>query len=505
VAVGGDELRRQYALERAEKTARIGLLASSVAVLVLAYMVYQDVVLLELQGTLGWRLLGILASTAYLAVLLVFRPSSPKVVLPLHALFLGAIVGQAAGFNFVVFIHPQPVPGASVGAVGALMVALFAAFVFAAGTRRLLPAIVVPPLVVLLASYLWQGSLTDDQWALYINPVIAAIVICIFAFPQEETHYNEFAMRTWAFQRKKELEARLAELRQLNARLAREIERRHKLELKLQEHTEELAQANLSLEKEVTERKETAAMLEHYAQTLRRSNEMLREFSYVASHDLKEPLRTLSGFLGLIRKRLDAGEGTDEKLATYMDHAEGASRRMTALIDGLLSYSRLDTHTDAFGPVNLGEVVDTVLQNLAAALEESDATVDVASLPSVHADAGQMVQLFQNLLSNVLKYRRPGVPPVARVRWRQLDASLAEVQVEDNGMGIQPEHRERVFQIFQRLQSASHSEGTGIGLAICKRIVERHGGTIRVSSSPGGGATFSFTLPTMSASVGTIE
>jgi PAS domain S-box-containing protein len=243
--------------------------------------------------------------------------------------------------------------------------------------------------------------------------------------------------------------------------------------------------------RDITERKQAEDALAQRAQELARSNAELEQFAYVASHDLQEPLRMMASFARLLEKRhrgqLDAD--ADEFIAYIVDGAT----RMQRLIGDLLAYSRVGRRGKEFAPTDCTAVVEAACANLRAAIEESGAAVACGPLPTVIADDVQLVQFFQNLIGNAIKFRgdRPIQVRVGAERW----GHEWRFWVRDNGIGIEPQHRERIFLIFQRLHGRAQYPGTGIGLAICQRIVERHGGRIWVESEPGQGSTFYFTLP----------
>jgi len=226
---------------------------------------------------------------------------------------------------------------------------------------------------------------------------------------------------------------------------------------------------------------------------LQHTNEDLRQFSYVASHDLKEPLRMVSSFLGLIEKRLNGKVKEDQELKEFINYAVDGTQRMDVLINDLLSYSRVNTHQKPFEKVNLKEVLDVAKINLKVYIEENNAIINAKKLPTVKADLNQMIQLFQNLISNAIKYRSKDTIPVINISSDRVDGKV-RVSITDNGIGIAPEYHERIFQVFQRLHSRAEYEGTGVGLAICKRIVDRHGGAITIDSVKGEGSTFHFSF-----------
>ncbi|WP_245986792.1 sensor histidine kinase [Azospirillum thermophilum] len=249
----------------------------------------------------------------------------------------------------------------------------------------------------------------------------------------------------------------------------------------------------LSLVHDITERRRAEEALRRKTAELERSNEELEAFAYVASHDLRQPLRVINSYLTLLERSL-AGK-LDEETGEFIGFARDGAQRMDRLIVDLLEYSRVGRRTRAFRPVPLGQVVETALLNLQVAVEECGARVQVQDdLPTVSGDEVELVRLLQNLIGNAVKYRLPDRAPVVEVTCAA-DGGGWRLGVRDNGIGIAPEHRDRVFGIFQRLHRRDEYEGTGVGLAICKKIVEHHGGRIWLESVPGEGSAFFFSLP----------
>jgi PAS domain S-box-containing protein len=242
---------------------------------------------------------------------------------------------------------------------------------------------------------------------------------------------------------------------------------------------------------DVTDRRRAEEALEQRAQELARSNADLAQFAYVASHDLKEPLRAVSGCVGLLNVYYEGK--LDERSGEYMTHIVEGAARMETLISGLLAYSRVGTQGGELQPVESAKALGTALQNLAASVEENGAVVTHDALPAVNGDLPQLVSLFQNLIGNALKFRQKA-PPRIHVS-AERNGTHWRFSVRDNGIGIAPQYFERIFRVFQRLHTRREYPGTGIGLAICKKIVERHGGRIWLESLPGEGATFYFSLP----------
>lgn len=229
---------------------------------------------------------------------------------------------------------------------------------------------------------------------------------------------------------------------------------------------------------------------------LERSNVELQEFAFVASHDLQEPLRKILTFGERLRSRY--GERLDERGLDYLQRLERSAVRMQSLLDGLLLYSRVQTQDRPFEPVNLTAVLHAVLSDLEAQIERVNGRVTVQPLPTIEADATQMRQLFQNLISNALKFHRPGVAPEVDVRGERVDVNgrdLLEIHITDNGIGFEPQDGERIFGVFQRLHGREAYEGSGLGLAICRKIVLRHYGHVAAHSIPDNGATFVVQLP----------
>lgn len=224
---------------------------------------------------------------------------------------------------------------------------------------------------------------------------------------------------------------------------------------------------------------------------LRRSNAELEQFAYVASHDLQEPLRMVANYTELLAQRY--GGQLDERADKYIRYASEGARRMQRLVADLLAYSRVGSQGKALAPVDAQDVMAAVIHGLQRLLREAGGTVESDPLPRVMADEGQLHQLLQNLVSNAIKFRAEA-PPRVRVQARP-DGMRWIFSVSDNGIGIDMQYAQRIFQMFQRLHEQGRYEGSGIGLAIAKRIVERHGGTIWIDSAPGRGSTVSFSLP----------
>lgn len=275
-------------------------------------------------------------------------------------------------------------------------------------------------------------------------------------------------------------------------KLQKELEHLNKtLEDRVKQRTRLLEATNRGLEEEVSRRRRAESSLAEYGQELERSNQELQDFAYVASHDLQEPLRKIQAFGNLLEAEYkdQLGEGKD-----YLDRMRGAAARMSILIEDLLAFSRVSTKAQPPQAVSLDRVVDDVVSDLEASITERGGKVDVGKLPVVEADPTHMRQLFQNLIGNALKFHKPDQSPLVKVSAKSR-SGWSEIEVSDNGIGFDDKYTDRIFAVFQRLHGRDKYDGTGIGLAVCRKIVERYGGTITAKSRKGEGATFTVKLP----------
>ena len=277
------------------------------------------------------------------------------------------------------------------------------------------------------------------------------------------------------------------------------------LEDRVAARTAELSQANAKLTEEIAERRRAEEDLQRFADELERSNRELQDFAYVASHDLQEPLRKIQAFGDRLHAK--CGEALSEQGQDYLRRMQNAASRMQSLITDLLMFSRVTTQAKSFTLVDLGQVTREVVSDLEVHIEALGAQVQVGELPTIEADPMQMRQLVQNLISNALKFHRLDVSPVVTIEARGFEAepsqstelaaspSLCQLTVSDNGIGFDEKYLDRIFTVFQRLHGRSAYEGTGVGLAVCRKIVERHQGCITARSRPDQGAVFVVTLP----------
>lgn len=262
----------------------------------------------------------------------------------------------------------------------------------------------------------------------------------------------------------------------------------------------------LTSTRDITERVRAEEDRKHTNAELRRRNRELEDFAHIASHDLREPLRKVRSFAELMRE--DYAEAVDETGRYYLERMEDGAKRMSRLVSGLLDLSRVTTQGNPFRPVALEEIAATVRTDLEACIEDTGGRVEIGRLPRLEADSTQMRRLLQNLVGNALKFHREEVPPVVKVRGTREPAAehpaadlvpgtemVVRLTVEDNGLGFEEKFLDRIFTPLQRLQRRGDVEGTGIGLAVCRRIAERHGGVIRAESTPGAGSCFTVLLP----------
>lgn len=243
---------------------------------------------------------------------------------------------------------------------------------------------------------------------------------------------------------------------------------------------------------EITERKRAEEQLRIYANKLEVSNRELQDFASVAAHDLQEPLRKIQAFSDQLKTKIQVALTTETQ--EIFDRMQSSAQRMRTLINDLLKYSRVTTKAQPFSKINLNDVLSHVVSDLEVRLEQSLGKVKWRDLPMLEAEPNQMLQLFQNLIGNALKFSKTNVPPVVTVEGK-IEGANCQISVSDNGIGFDEKYLDRIFTVFQRLHGRHEFEGTGIGLAICRKIIERHGGAITAKSQEGEGSTFIVTLP----------
>ncbi|MFQ5451632.1 MAG: ATP-binding protein, partial [Nitrospinaceae bacterium] len=264
------------------------------------------------------------------------------------------------------------------------------------------------------------------------------------------------------------------------------------LEFRVRERTAKLENSNRRLIKEISDRKMAEEKLKTYAVELERSNQDLQDFASVASHDLQEPLRKIISFGDRLKSQI---QSADPKAVDYLNRMQRSADRMVHFIRDLLQFSRLMTQAQPIETTDLKQVITEVLVDLETRIIHTRGTVKVEDLPTLEADPFQMRQLFQNLLGNALKYHKEKVPPLVRLHSRPAGKQMWEITVEDNGIGFDEKYVKRIFKPFERLHNNGTFEGTGMGLAICQKIVNRHHGEIIVRSQPNKGSSFIVLLP----------
>jgi signal transduction histidine kinase len=369
----------------------------------------------------------------------------------------------------------------------------------------------------------WAREATVDaygvSWRVRVWPLREELAIRRSALPEVTLNvgFGVAVLLAWTVALARTARARAYDLERTNQELNQEVKvRQHlseelekaraELELRVQERTAELARANEELQRENLERQRAEAARARQAQELARSNSELEQFAYVASHDLQEPLRKILAFGDRLKRKHDQDlsvQGRD-----YLERMQEAAARMQTLIIDLLTLSRVTIRSQPFVWVDLSAVAQTVVSDMEVRIQQVQGHVHVDRLPTIEADPLQMSQLLQNLIGNALKFHREGEPPIVKVwstllqmeentlRNNGLNQQLCQICVEDNGIGFDEKYLDRIFEPFQRLHGRGTYEGTGMGLAICRKIVERHEGNITARSAPGQGTTFIVTLPT---------
>ena len=302
----------------------------------------------------------------------------------------------------------------------------------------------------------------------------------------------------------------LAELEETNRRLKQDLLRQQEVASQLAQSVQELETRNFEISvgrdhalAELYEWNRTESALRQKTEELSRSNQDLEQFASLAAHDLQEPLHSIQVFLDLLRVK--HGSSLNEQGHGYLDRVTKAASRMQQLIEGLLLYSRIDAPDSKGAFFSLEQIVQEILSDLGAQIDELQAEIYVGDLPMIHGDILRIRQLLQNLLGNALKFHKKGVAPVLRITGMMIQdrrhagpgksGSLCQIEIQDQGIGIPGEHLDKIFGMFNRLHRKDEYEGTGIGLAVCQRIADQCGGAISVRSTIGEGSTFTVTLP----------
>lgn len=314
----------------------------------------------------------------------------------------------------------------------------------------------------------------------------------------EEHKLNE-ELRERAVRMEAEIFAKSQQIAEVNLEFKKANEELESRSYRLLEANEKLRELNSRLEMEAAERIRAQKAVDAVNADLQRSNKELELFASVASHDLQEPLLTISSYTELLAQKYQGK--LDPDADKYIQYIVDGTSQMHMLINDLLAYSRVGTRSKSFAPLKLDSVLDQALQSLSHSITKSGLNIQREQLPEVNGDHVQLAQLFQNLISNVIKFRKKDVPPHVRISVA-LQEEMWIIGVHDNGIGIEPRFFDSIFQIFRRLHTRQEYEGSGMGLAICRKIVEHHGGQIRVEAVVGEGSTFYFTLPARGGSHG---
>ena len=430
-------LLRAYWREQSERTLPVGKLTGWLGVTTLPAFMIQDIFFVQTGWATLFRLLGIAASILFLVKAhTTFRHDVRKVI-HYHSLVLVMLMVQICGLTYVLWRNGSATSHYEVGTTQGITVVTLVVFLLAKGARRFLPLITGIPFGILAILMLTTANRPLGDLALFTNPGIVVVVVALYSRSREKVTFSEFSMR------------RLAS--------------RHEEELELS------------------------------AKRLARTNAELRGFAYTASHDLQQPLRSISGFLDLIRDELSGAGVLKDTVADHFSRVTGAAQRMSELVDALLAYSRATSRDAVFVNVDLDQVLDDVKSDLSSAIQSSNATIDSTPLPQVRGDIHQLASVLQNLITNSIKYAKDDEAPLIRIRAIDEEDSV-RISITDNGIGFDPENASALFEAFKRLHKSGEFEGVGLGLAICRKYVEGHGGEIGAPGARGGGPTFWFTL-----------
>lgn len=430
----------EYAEEQRQKTLRRGRAFAAIFLLGCVYIVFQDHVLGIPWQASAFRFLGITSGFLFFAFSFTVFRKRPQWIIPMHTLQLAMCMTQICGFACVLFyMNPDHLRSTYPhGTTSAIVVCMMATFALASGARPVLWLILAVPTLFTFAFLGLFCSLVPEVWALFANPAILLPVLIAVAYSQHRTQSREFQMRWLAEVREKELEV--------------------------------------------------------VAEALRASNQDLESFSRAATHDLNQPLHSIIGYLDLIQSTLPKHYEGQAEVADFMERIISISTGMKRLVRDLLKYSQIGAQEIEATDVDMNAVLSAALQNLHRAIQDAGAMVDHGTMPTVHGNSVLLGAVFQNLIGNAIKYRKTDTSVVVHVSAKK-EGDFWQFSVRDNGIGFAPRCVEEVFEPFHRLHSAKAYPGTGVGLASCRKIIAKHGGTVEATSEPGVGSTFFFTLP----------
>ncbi len=422
----------------------------------------------------------------------------------LSRLFNVLVLG--VGMGLLVMLHPEGrARSRLVFTVGGVFLVLALSAMYWAGNVQALPRTTFPhqlltrpydmvPLVAYLLAIpalflpLYMRQPTVFTYTLLVSMIPAIMTQIHMAFGSTRLYDAHFNAAHFL-----KVVSYLVPLSGLVVEYVRQYSELQERELLFRLQAEELRQSNFRLNQEVEERARAELQMEQQAEVLRSTNEELEQFAFIAAHDLREPLRKITVFATRLESRL--APGADARTLTTVHSITGAAQRMMQLLDSLQQYSRVTSRSAGFTRISLNQVVDDVIDDLRILTDDAGATVRRDWLPEISGDPVQLRQLFLHLITNAVQYRRPGVEPEVRIINEHAEEGMCRIVVQDNGAGIEERYFERIFQIFQQLQRSDGSTSTGAGLSLCRKICERHDGSIELESEVGVGSRFIVTLP----------
>ncbi len=431
-----------YRSEQAAQTLSITRFSAWVGIPAILFLMLQDTFVTRI----GWisllRLIGLVPCFFVLVKAYTVFERDTTTVIRDHCIMLSLVMTQICLISYVLWrLDPEGI-NYQQGTTHGITTAILVAFLVIGGGRRFLLLVLGIPFLILTILLLTASGRELADLSLFVIPAVTLGTLSIYSASREDVVFSEFAMR------------RLA---------ARQEEK-----------------------------------LKRSAEALSRTNAELRGFAHTASHDLKQPLLSISGFLDIIHHELGQEGLLKDSIADFFGRVQGAAHRMSELIDSMLVYSRATSRETVFSIVDLNQLLDAVKDDLHSAIQNSGATIESTPLPNVHGDFSQLACVLQNLIANSIKYAKAGEAPLIRISASD-EENVVRIVITDNGIGFDPGYASALFDAFRRLHEAGDHEGVGLGLAICRKYIERHGGEIGATGEPGVGATFWFTVAKQSA------